>query len=283
MKSIQDRIRLNNGYGIPCVGFGTYNVSSEETRIAVSEAIRAGYRHIDGAAFYGNEPGVGAGIRESGIPREEIFLTGKVWKTDRGYDRTMAAFEKTMKDLGLEYLDLYLIHWPANYLVYGDDWKKVNADTWKALEELYRSGRVKAIGVSNFLVHHLEALLETAETVPAVDQIELHPGWYQGSVLKYCRDHGIVCEAWSPMGRKEVLEHETIVSLAEKYRKTPAQLCIRWVMQHGAVPLPKSVHPERMRANADVFDFSISEEDMRLLDSLQAIGGRCLKPDEQTE
>ena len=175
MKSIQDRIELNNGYKIPCVGFGTYNASPEEAEAAVAAAIRAGYRHIDGAAFYGNETGVGAGIRNSGIPREEIFVTGKVWKTDRGYDRTMAAFEKSLKDLGLEYLDLYLIHWPANYLVYGDDWKKVNRDTWKALEELYRAGRIRAIGVSNFLAHHLEALLETADIVPAVNQIELHP------------------------------------------------------------------------------------------------------------
>jgi diketogulonate reductase-like aldo/keto reductase len=167
MKSIQDRIELNNGYKIPCVGFGTYNASPEEAEEAVAAAIRAGYRHIDGAAFYGNETGVGAGVRNSGIPREEIFVTGKVWKADRGYDKTMAAFEKSLKDLGLEYLDLYLIHWPANYLVYGDDWKKVNRDTWKALEELYRAGRIKAIGVSNFLAHHLEALLETAANHPA--------------------------------------------------------------------------------------------------------------------
>ena len=283
MKSIQDRIELNNGYKIPCVGFGTYNASPEEAEEAVAAAIRAGYRHIDGAAFYGNETGVGAGIRNSGIPREEIFVTGKVWKTDRGYDRTMAAFEKSLKDLGLEYLDLYLIHWPANYLVYGDDWKKVNRDTWKALEELYRAGRIKAIGVSNVLAHHLEALLETADIVPAVNQIELHPGWYQRSVLKYCRDHGILCEAWSPMGRKEVLDNETITALAEKYKKTPAQICIRWVLQHGAVPLPKSVHPERMKSNGEVFDFELSAEDMALLDRLENIGGRCLKPDEQTE
>ena len=242
-------------------------------KAGVKAALAAGYRLIDTAACYGNERAVGAAIRESGIPREEIFISSKVWIQDADYEKTKASFAKTLENLDTDYLDLYLIHMP-----YGD-----YHGAWRAMEELYKAGKIRAIGVSNFLAHHLEALLETADIVPAVNQIELHPGWYQRSVLKYCRDHGILCEAWSPMGRKEVLDNETITALAEKYKKTPAQICIRWVLQHGAVPLPKSVHPERMKSNGEVFDFELSAEDMALLDRLENIGGRCLKPDEQTE
>ena len=275
-----DKISLNNGYSIPCIGFGTYKTPEEEVCDAVKTAVQAGYRHIDTASYYFNESGVGRAVRECGIPREELFVTSKVWNTERGYDKTMASFEASMNALDLEYLDLFLIHWPANYLQFGKEAKTINADTWRALETLYRDGRVKAIGLSNFMAHHIEDLLETATVKPMVNQIELHPGWLQAGVLRYCADNGIVTEAWSPMGRSAILTHETIVSLAKKYNHTPAQLCIRWVMQHDTVPLPKSVTPERIRSNLDVFDFTISQEDMSTIDALDMIGGHCARPDD---
>ena len=281
-KAPADKLTLNNGYAIPCVGFGTYKTPPEETCEIVKKAIDTGYRHIDTAAYYFNEDGVGRAVKECGLPREELFITTKVWNTERGYDKTMASFEGSMKALGLEYLDLFLIHWPANYLQFGAEAKKINADTWRALETLYGEGRIKSIGLSNFMSHHIEALLETAKVKPQVNQIELHPGWLQAGVLRFCKDNDIIVEAWSPMGRNAVLNHETIVSVAETYKKTPAQLCLRWVMQHGALPLPKSVSAERITANLDIFDFTISREDMEKLDELNMIGGQCARPDDIT-
>lgn len=279
-KAASDRIRLYHGEGIHCIGYGTYQTPPEETFKAVTEAIKIGYRHIDTASFYQNESGVGRAILQSGLPREEFFVTSKLWNADRGYDSTMAAFDKTMRELELEYLDLYLIHWPANYLQFGKDAKKINADTWRAFEELYRQGRVKAIGLSNFMPHHIEDLLETAKIRPMVNQIELHPGWLQGGCVRYCQDQKILVEAWSPMGRSEVLNHPVITEIAGKYHKSPAQLCIRWVMQHGVLPLPKSVTPSRMADNIDVFDFEISCGDMKRIDALDLIGGQCARPDD---
>ena len=275
-----DQLQLHNGYRIPCIGYGTYKTKTGEACEVIKTAVNAGYRHIDTASYYHNEEGIGRGIAECGIPREDLFLTTKVWNADRGYDKTMASFEASLKALNLEYLDLFLIHWPANYLEYGKEAKKINADTWRALETLYREGRVKAIGVSNYLIHHIEALMETAEIRPMVDQVELHPGWSQNGLLRFCHDNDIVVEAWSPMGRGTVLSNETIVALAEKYGKSPAQLCLRWVIEHGAIPLPKSVTPSRMKDNLAVFDFRISQEDMDALDALEGIGGKCSRPDE---
>lgn len=280
MKSMKEKFELANGTSIPCIGYGTYKTPIPETCEAVLAALKAGYRHMDTAAAYKNESGVGRAVRESGIAREEIFVTSKVWNTERGYDKTRAAFEKTLKELGLEYLDLYLIHWPANYRQFGKEAKRINAETWKALEDLYREGRVKAIGVSNFLPHHIEELMETAEVKPMVDQIEFHPGWAQKGVVRYCHDNGIVVEAWSPLGRREVLEHPVLVRLAEKYGKSAAQICLRWELQHGVLPLPKSANPARMAENTQVFDFVISGEDMAALDELHDIGGKCSLPDE---
>lgn len=282
MKQPADKLKLNNGYAIPCVGFGTYKTPPEETCRVVKEALAAGYRHVDTAAYYGNEEGVGRAVKECGLPREELFITTKVWNTDRGYDKVMTSFENSMKALGLDYLDLLLVHWPANYLQYGKDAKKTNADTWRAFEKLYHDGKIKSIGLSNFMAHHIDALLETADVKPQVNQIELHPGWLQAGTLRYCKDQDILVEAWSPMGRNAVLNHETIVSVAEAYKKTPAQLCLRWVMQHGALPLPKSVSSERITANLDIFDFTISQEDMEKLDELNMIGGQCARPDDIT-
>jgi len=281
-KTLQDQMKLNNGVGIHCIGYGTFQTPVEETFQAVAKAIELGYRHIDTASYYQNEAGVGKAVRESGLPREEFFVTSKLWNSERGYEKTKAAFEKTMQELGLEYLDLYLIHWPANYLQFGAEAKKLNAETWRALEDLYFEGRIKAIGLSNFLPHHIENLMETAQVKPMVNQIELHPGWLQSGTIKYCQDQEILVEAWSPLGRKEVLENPVLEEIAQKYGKSTAQLCVRWVLQHGVLPLPKTVSAERMAANAAVFDFEISAEDMQTIDSLSNIGGQCARPDDVT-
>jgi diketogulonate reductase-like aldo/keto reductase len=270
---------LNNGYRIPSIGFGTYQI--EEGGIAVSAvrtSIEKGYRHIDTAAIYRNEKSVGKGIRESGIGREEIFVTSKVWNRERGYDTTLKAFEKTLADLQLEYLDLYLIHWPASSSRF-PDWKSINRETWRAMTELHKQGRIRAIGVSNFLLHHLEALMD-AEVAPMVDQIEFHPGHMQEETVRYCRENGILVEAWSPLGTGRVLSHPKLKEIAEEYRKSVAQICIRWCLQHDAVPLPKSITPSRVEENAQVFDFRISDEDMAAIDSIGDFGGSGLHPDE---
>lgn len=278
--SLTDSFTMHNGKTIPCIGYGTYKTSEEEVYDAVIAAIKAGYRHIDTAAFYKNEAGVGRAVRECGVPREDIFVTSKVWNTDRGYENTKKAFAESMERLGLEYMDLYLIHWPANKKQFGDEAKKINADTWRALEELYAEGKIRAIGLSNFLPHHIEELMEGAKVKPMVDQIEFHPGWAQLEISEYCRKKDIVVEAWSPLGRKDALDNEVLREIGAKYQKGTAQVCIRWVMQHGILPLPKTVNPDRMAENADVFDFELTAEEMRTIDELKNLGGQCALPDE---
>ena len=279
MKSLNDTFKLNNGYEIPCVGFGTWQTPDGETAVmAVSEAIKAGYRHIDTAACYENEIGVGQGIKVSGIEREKLFVTSKVWNTERGYEKTMAAFEKTLSDLELDYLDLYLIHWPASSSRF-TNWEEINLGTWRAMTKLYQAGRIKAIGVSNFMPHHLEALMKT-EVPPMVNQIEYHPGLTQTETVKYCKEHNILVEAWSPLGTGRMLNNETLRSIAEKYGKSVAQLCIRWCLQNGVLPLPKSVTPSRILENTAVFDFEIVAEDMDIINSMPFFGGSGLHPDE---
>lgn len=277
---LTDSFLLNNGKKIPCIGYGTYKTTEEEVYDAVLSALKAGYRHIDTAAFYDNEAGIGRAIKDCGIPREELFLTSKVWNTDRGYENTKKAFAATLERLGLDYLDLYLIHWPANRKQFGEEAKKINAETWRALEELYEEGKIKAIGLSNFLPHHIEELMETAKVKPMVDQIEFHPGWAQLETGEYCRKNGIVVEAWSPLGRKEALESGILQEIGAKYAKSAAQVCVRWVLQHDILPLPKTVNPGRMVENADVFDFALTEEEMKTIDSLKDLGGQCALPDE---
>ena len=263
---------LSNGVAIPSLGFGTYkSKNGTEATAAVYEALRCGYRLIDTAAFYQNEESVGEAFRASGLKREDVFITSKVWNTDRGYDNTMRAFEKSLRELKLDYLDLYLIHWPANALQY-DEPHKVNLDTYKALISIYEQGMAKAIGVSNFQPHHIEPLMYT-NVKPQVDQIEFHPGFMQNTTMKYCKENDIIVQAWSPMGKAEVFSHDTIKTLSTKYGCTPAQLCIRWCMQHGTIPLPKSVTKERIVSNLDVFSFSITAEDMCLIDSMPFCGG----------
>ena len=283
MINVQKTVTYHNGITVPSIGYGTYKTPAEDTAEAVFTALKLGYRHIDTAAYYGNEKAVGEGVRramaELEIKREDISVATKVWNTDRGYEKATAAFEKSMKELDLDYIDLYLIHWPANTKMFGDEAKKINASTWKALEECYRSGQAKAIGVSNFLPHHLEELAATARIKPMVNQIEFHPGWAHIDVVDYCLKNDIVPEAWSPMARSGVLSNETLISLAEKYGKTPAQICLRWVLQHGLRPIPKSVTPSRMAENLDIYDFIIEETDMAAIDALENCGGSCHNPD----
>ena len=271
-------MRLANGVEIPSVGYGTWQAADGETALeGAAAALRLGYRHIDTAAAYGNEASIGRAVRESGIERKDIFVTSKVWNTERGYDKAMAAFEKTMAAIGLDYLDLYLIHWPAVPLKY-DNWQELNLGTWRALTEIYKSGRVRAIGVSNFKVSHLAALMET-EVRPMVNQIEFHPGQLQTEIRDYCRENDILIEAWSPLGTGRMLSNPTLSAIAAKYGKSAAQLCIRWCIQHQAVPLPKSVTPERIAQNLDVYDFVISDEDMQVIDSMEYFGGSGHDPD----
>ncbi len=266
-----EKITLNNGKVMPILGFGTFLTPNGETTVeSVRCAIGCGYRHIDTAAIYGNEQSVGDGIQQSGVEREQLFITSKVWNADRGYDSTLKAFEKTLKDLRLDYLDLYLIHWPANKKHFGDQADSINKETWRAFEKLYKEGVVKTIGLSNFMPHHMDAVLQDAHIVPAVDQIEYHPGFIQAECVEYCKEKGIVVEAWSPLGRGNVLFDDLLVGLAEKYGHTVAQLVIRWVKQNGLVPLVKSVTPSRIEENIQVFDFEISQEDMALINGMSA-------------
>lgn len=221
--------------------------------------------------------GVGKGIKASQAERSSLFITSKVWNPDRGYENTMAAFEKTMIDLNLDYLDLYLIHWPASSSQF-ENWEEINLETWRAMTELYKAGRIKAIGVSNFLPHHLRMLMET-EVQPMVNQIEFHPGQMQEETVSYCKDHNIIVEAWSPLGTGRMLSNEMLKSIAAKYGKSAAQLCIRWCLQNGILPLPKSVTPSRIIENADVFDFEITNEDMEAINGMEYCGGSGLHPD----
>ncbi|MBU9712702.1 aldo/keto reductase [Evansella tamaricis] len=258
--SLQDTTTLHNGVKMPWFGLGVFKVEEGESAVeTVKTAIKNGYRSIDTAAIYGNEEGVGRGIRESGVPREELFVTSKVWNSDQGYENALKAFDTTMEKLGLEYLDLYLIHWPGK-----DKFK----DTWKALEKLYKDGRVRAIGVSNFQVHHLQELMKDAEVKPMVNQVEYHPHLGQKELLSFCEKESIQLEAWSPLKQGQLVDEPTIKAIGEKYGKTPAQVILRWDLQNKVVTIPKSVKEHRMIENADIFDFELSAEDMQQLDAL---------------
>ncbi|WP_131973310.1 aldo/keto reductase [Exiguobacterium sp. s166] len=255
-------VTLNNGLVMPQLGYGVFKVPEQEVYEAVREALRVGYRSIDTAMIYENEAGVGRALKDSGIPREDIFLTTKVWNKDQGYERTLAAFETSLQKLGVDYVDLYLIHWPMPD-------EDLYMDTWRALEQLYRDGKTKAIGVSNFHIPHLTRVLEEGTVVPAVNQIELHPFLSQEAIRAFCQKNGIVVEAWSPLMKgRDALTDPVITDIAARHGKTPAQVVLRWHLQHDIIAIPKSVTPSRIQENLDIFDFVLSPDDMRQIDQL---------------
>ena len=259
-KNLQDTTTLHNGVKMPWFGLGVFKVNEgSEVVESVKAAIRNGYKSIDTAAVYKNEAGVGQALKEAGVPREELFITTKVWNADQGYESTLAAFESSMEKLGLDYLDLYLIHWPK---------PEKNKDTWRALEKLYKDGRVRAIGVSNFQIHHLKDLMATAEIKPMVNQVEYHPHLAQTELLEFCKAEGIQLEAWSPLKQGQLLTEPTIVEIANAHNKSPAQVILRWDLQNGVVTIPKSIKEQRIIENANIFDFELTSEDMLALSAL---------------
>lgn len=269
-------MELNNGKIIPSIGFGTWKLkNNEETIEIIKEAIKYGYRHIDTAFAYGNEETIGKGIKESNIDRKDLFITGKLWNDDRGYENIINACKRTIKNLNCEYLDLYLIHWPASKAVH-DDWIEINKETWQALEYLYEQGLVKAIGVCNFKINQLEELIKTAKIKPMVNQIEFHIGVYNKDILDYCNRNNIVVEAWSPLGSGKLFKVEELKLMASKYNVSVAQLCIRWCLQNNTLPLPKSKNIERIKNNLDVFNFKITDEDMEYLNNFREVGSSGL-------
>lgn len=282
LKNINSLLTLNNGVTIPCVGYGTFRTPNDVAEKAVEDAINVGYRLIDTAAVYGNEEGVGKGIKDSGIDRHRLFVTSKLWNTDRGYESTKKALDATLQHLQMDYLDLYLIHWPANRKQFGDRAAEINAETWRAMEDAYHEGKIRALGLSNFMPNHYQDLMKTATIAPAVDQIEVHPGWTHAEEIKFLQAHNVLVEAWGPLGGQgaSVMTNPTMVELAKKYGKSTAQLSLRWIVQQGVLPLPKSVHAERMKQNTDIFDFEISDEDMKKISSLTNLGGQCRVPDD---
>jgi diketogulonate reductase-like aldo/keto reductase len=270
ISNLKGTVELSNGIHMPYLGLGVFQTPNDQITKAVHAALDYGYRHIDTAAFYENEDGLGKAIKNHSVPRNEIFITSKVWNSDQGYDSTIDAFNKSIDKLKTNYLDLYLIHWPV---------KEIYKETWKALEDLYEEGRVKAIGVSNFLQHHLEDLMKTAKVMPMVNQVEFHPHLIQQDLLNFCKQNNIRYEAWSPLMQGKIFEIDLFKELSEKYKKTIAQIVLRWDLQKGVITIPKSTKKERIEENADIFDFEISEEDMARIDALDCNGRIGPHPD----
>ncbi|MFJ8217999.1 MULTISPECIES: aldo/keto reductase [Bacillus cereus group] len=264
MKNLQSKTKLHNGVEMPWFGLGVFKVEEGPELVeAIKAAIKAGYRSIDTAAIYGNETAVGEGIRAgieaTGISREELFITSKVWNADQGFEETIAAYEESLKKLKLDYLDLYLVHWPV---------EGKYKDTWRALETLYKEKRVRAIGVSNFQIHHLQDVIKDAEIKPMINQVEYHPRLTQKELQAFCKEQGIQMEAWSPLMQGQLLDNETLQTIAEKHGKTTAQVILRWDLQNGVITIPKSTKEHRIIANADVFNFELTKEDMDKIDAL---------------
>ncbi len=272
MKKLTDTFELYNGVKVPCVGYGTYlTPDGDVARNSVIEALNAGYRHIDTAFAYGNEKAVGEGIKASGVSREDIFVTTKHWVTMRGYEKATEAIDISLENLGLDYLDLYLIHWPCVEKV-SPDWKEINASTWKAFEDAYKAGKIRAIGVSNFQKKHYDALVEGCEIKPMVNQIEFHPGYTQPETVEYSKEAGMLVQAFSPLGCGAVLGNETLAEIAKRYNKRVAQICLRFVLQSGLNVLTKSVTPARIIENTQIFDFELTAEDMAVISSMPEVG-----------
>lgn len=267
MKSMNDCYTLSNGLQIPCIGFGTYNEKDGNNLEINRTAIKAGYRYFDTASLYETERVLGQAVKESGIPRKEFFIVSKLWIDERGYQEAKEAFDRTLNRLQMDYLDLYLIHWPRG--MEGDtDWKEKDLDTWRALEELYEAGKVKGLGLSNFLPHHLDHILQNCKIKPLVDQLEIHPGYTQEAAVRYCQENDIRVQAWSPLGRSAMLKNPVLKMFAEKYNKSVAQICLRFLLQKGIIPLVKSSAMERMKQNQDIFTFEITQEDMSILNNM---------------
>lgn len=278
MESIYDCFKLNNDMKIPCVGFGTYKAAEGNNVEVLKTAIEAEYRYFDTASFYQTEDFLGQAIRESNLPREDFFLVSKMWKDEMGYQQTKDALEKSLKRLGTDYLDIYLIHWPRPSADC-ENWKELDLETWRAMEELQKEGKIRGLGLSNFLPHHIKNILENGTVKPVVNQLELHPGYMQQAAVQYCKEHGIQMQAWSPIGRRRILEDGLILELAGKYQVSPAQLCLRFLLQNDIIPLPKSSSMERMKQNMDLFHFEISEEDVSRLATMPQAGWSGEHPD----
>ncbi len=258
--TLASRVRIAEGVEIPILGLGVFQSRpGKETYAAVRAALDAGYRHVDTARVYGNERDVGAAVRDSGIPRDEVFVTTKLWNADHGYDAALRACDASLGRLGFERVDLYLVHWPVEGL---------RGETWRAMEQLLALGKARAVGVSNYTVRHLEELAAGAKVLPAVNQVEFHPFLFQRDLLGWCRGHGVTIEAYAPLVKAQRMAHPVLVAIARKHGKTPAQVLVRWCLEHELVAIPKSVHADRIRENADVFDFSLDADDLRALDGL---------------
>ncbi|WP_329183558.1 aldo/keto reductase [Actinacidiphila glaucinigra] len=266
-------ITLNNGVTMPQLGFGVFQVPDADTAAAVTAALENGYRSIDTAAIYGNEAGVGQALAASGVARDELFVTTKLWNGDQGYDSTLAAFDASLAKLGLDHVDLYLIHWPAPA-------RDTYLDTWRAFEKIHAEGRARAIGVSNFQPAHLQRIIDNSDVVPAVNQVELHPQLQQAELRAFHARHGIATEAWSPLAQGAVLSDPVVTGIADRLGRTPAQVILRWHLQLGNVVIPKSVTPERIRQNIDVFDFALSDADIAAITALDS--GTRIGPDPDT-
>ena len=271
---------LNNGVEIPAIAFGTYKAADGKSADVIRAAIEAGYRYFDTASFYGTETYLAQAVRESEISRDEIFIASKLWKTEMGYENVKYAFERSLDKLNTDYLDLYLIHWPLPDPEY-KDWKQLDKETWRAMEELYQAGKVRAIGLSNFLPHHIDNILEDCTVRPAVDQIEYHPGYSEEATVQYCKQRNILVQAWSPIGRQRVLEEPLVLELAGKYAVSPAQICLKFAVQRGIIPLPKSSSVERMKENLDLYSFEMEREDIWRLATMPQAGWSGEHPDRE--
>lgn len=269
---------LNNGIKIPCLAYGTYKAADGNTSDIIRTAIDSGYRCFDTASFYGTEEYLAEAIEVSKIPRESFFITSKVWKEEMGYKETKRAFKRSLERLNTDYLDLYLIHWPLPSYNY-KPWRELDIETWRAMEELYNEGRIRAIGLSNFLPHHIENIMKGCEIKPMVNQLEFHPGYSQEAALRYCRENDILVQAWSPLGRTRVLQDGLILELAEKYNVSPAQICLRFAIQKNVMPLPKASSLKRMKENQDIFNFEIEAEDIYRLETMPQTGWSGEHPD----